>query len=489
MRLTSVSTALALALLAPLGRATAAQPRLAPAAAAAKPNVLLVAVDDLNTWVGHLGRHPDARTPNLDRLARRGVTFTRAYAPAPVCNPSRAALLSGRRPSTTGIYDNAQPWSPTLAKLPTLPLTFARHGYEVKGGGKIFHDEGDGSQDAYFPDGVWKPRGGPTPPAGAGSGLGRAHFDWATLDAPDDVMPDHQLASWAAAELGRPHERPLFLAVGFSKPHLPWYVPKAHVDLFPEAKVRLPEVKADDLADLPPPALKMASPEGDHAAVVRAGQWRRAVAHYLAAIHFVDAQIGRVLDALLAGPHAKNTIVVLFGDHGWHLGQKQHWRKFTLWEEATRAPLIFAGLGVRRPGACDRPVDFMTLFPTLLDLTGLPPVPGIEGRSLRPLLADPKAAWDAPALTTHGRGNHAVRTERHRYIRYADGSEELYDEAKDPNEWTNLAQTPKTEATRKALAAFLPTNDAPPVPRGAAGKRASREPGAREGAEGASAVH
>jgi arylsulfatase A-like enzyme len=265
------------------------------------------------------------------------------------------------------------------------------------------------------------------------------------------------------------------VAVGIFRPHLPWYVPKKYFDLFPPEEVILPKVKKDDLDDVPEAGRRMARPEGDHAKVIATDNWHRAVSGYLASIAFADACVGRVLDALDASPYADNTIVILWGDHGWHLGEKLHWRKFALWEEAAHAPLMIAGPGIAKGAVCTRPVSFMDIYPTLVDLCGLGPNDRLEGTSLRPLLADPNAAWDRPALTTHGRNNHSLRSERWRYIRYADGSEELYDHQADEMEWTNLAGDPKYDGVKKDLARHLPDVNVPDAPRGKPKARAARK--------------
>ncbi len=429
------------------------------------PNVLFIAVDDLNAWVSCIGAHPQIKTPHIDRLAARGTLFTRAYCAAPACNPSRAALLSGRRPSSTGIYHNNQPWQPVLKDVLTLPRHFKDSGYRVAGGGKIFH--GQGADPRHWDDYFRRP-GDPRPKVASVSGLNRAQFDWGPVEAGDEAMGDHKLVSWASEQLGKKHDRPLFLAVGFVKPHLPWYVPKKYFDRFPLSSVELPKVLADDLADVPPGGVRMAGPGGDHRAVVKAGQWKHAVQGYLASITFVDGQVGRLLDALDRSAIKDDTVVVFWGDHGWHLGEKEHWRKFALWEEATRAPLIVAAPGAGKPGnRCDAPVDFMGIYPTLADLCGLAVPKHVEGESLRPLLVDGAAKWERPAITTHGRGNHAVRLGPWRYVRYADGGEELYDHRDDPREWKNLAKDEKHAEVKRRLAKCLPEKEAPDAPRAA----------------------
>lgn len=428
-----------------------------------RPNVLFIAVDDLNDWIGCLGGHPDTKTPNLDRLAARGMSFTRAYCAAPACNPSRAALLTGRRPSTSGVYHNNQPWRPVMPDVVTMPQYFMRHGYRVVGGGKIFHNSFNDPASWEF----WQPAGRfPEPERVPFNGIpNTAHFDWGPVAVGEEAMGDHVTVDWAIAELNKPRDKPLFLACGLIRPHLPWYVPQKYFDLFPLAKVTLPTILDTDLDDVPPAGVRMAKPEGDHAKVIAHNQYRQAVQGYLASIAYADMEIGRLLDALDRSPLAGNTIVVLWGDHGWHLGEKHHWRKFALWEEATRVPLLILVPGLTRPGStCGRTVNLMDLYPTLADLCGLPVDPAWEGRSLRPLLAEPEAAWPYPALTTHGRNNHAVRSERWRYIRYADGSEELYDHDADPLEWKNLAGDPQLASVKAELAHWLPRVNAPDAP-------------------------
>ncbi|MBX6312152.1 MAG: sulfatase [Isosphaeraceae bacterium] len=429
-----------------------------------RPNVLFVAIDDLNDWTGFLDGHPGTKTPNLDRLAARGEIFTRAYCSAPACNPSRASLLCGVRPSTSGVYHNDQPWRPVLRDAVTLPQHFMAAGYEVVAGGKLFHNSYNdlASWQHYEKTGPH-----PEPERKPVNGIpNAAHFDWGPVDVSDDEMGDARVIRWAANYLSRSHDKPFFLAVGLIRPHLPWYVPRTYFDRFPLSEIVLPTVKEDDLDDIPPLGLKMARPEGDHRRVVQARQWEKAVQGYLASIHFADAMIGRLLQALDASPDAQNTIVVLWGDHGWHLGEKKHWRKFALWEEATRVPLIIVAPGWTRPGTrCERTVSLLDLYPTLIELCGLPPKKGLEGDSIARLLKDPAAEWDRPVVTTHGRGNHAVRSERWRYIRYNDGTEELYDHQADPLEWTNRAKDPALAEVKSRLAAWLPKQDAPDAPR------------------------
>ncbi len=433
-----------------------------------RPNVLFIAVDDLNDWIGCLGGHPQTRSPNIDRLAKRGVLFPNAQCAAPACNPSRAALLTGIRPSTSGVYLNPQPWRPVMPDALTLPQHFMAHGYRATGAGKMFHGpySDPASWHEYWPSKTRNRPGDPMPDGRPLNGIpNTAHFDWGPVAARDEDMGDWQVADWAREQLAQPHEDPFFLAVGIFRPHLPWYVPPKYFEMFPPEKVVLPKVKKTDLDDVPEIGRRMARPQGDHKKVVESDNWARAVSGYLASIAFADACVGRVLDALDASPYADNTIIVLWGDHGWHLGEKLHWRKFALWEEAARAPLMMAGPGIAKGGECTRPVSLMDIYPTLVDMCGLGPNERLEGRSLRPLLENPKAEWEPPALTTHGRNNHSLRSERWRYIRYRDGSEELYDHARDEMEWTNLAGDPAYDAIKKRLARYLPETNVPDAPR------------------------
>ncbi len=432
---------------------------LQTAAGADRPNVLFIAVDDLNDWVGCLGGHPQAQTPHIDALAARGVNFRRGYCASPVCNPSRTALMTGLRSSSTGVYSNEADRSVTPCRdVPPLNTWFHDHGYHVAGAGKIYH----GDRDRW---GVWDDYAEPEghelrPAAGESGGVGGIRF--APADGADEDTHDFHTVEYCIAQLQRKRDQPLFLACGLHKPHMAWNVPRKYYDRFPLDTIQLPRVLDDDLDDVPPAGRAMARPEGDHAAILASGRWKEAVRGYLAAGAFCDAMVGRLLRGLDESPLRDSTIVVFWGDHGWHLGEKRHWRKFALWEEATRAPLLFVAPGVTRPGAiCDRPVDFMSIYPTLCDLAGIGTPGHVEATSVMPLLRDPQAAWDRPALTTHGFMNHAVRSQAWRYIRYANGDEELYDEIADPLEWRNVAGDPRHAAVKAELARWLPPVNVP----------------------------
>ncbi|MBA4190515.1 MAG: iduronate-2-sulfatase [Planctomycetaceae bacterium] len=427
-----------------------------------KPNVLFIAVDDLNHWVGHLARNPQTKTPNIDRLAKMGVTFTHAYCAAPVCNPSRAALMSGSRPGSTGVYDNGQDWKPVVPKEQTLTTQFLNAGYNVYGSGKIYHANAHrpGEWTDYVVGGKEKAR--PHPDA-KNDGVGGIKFQPLTNDS---KLSDEGIVDYGIEKLLAKHDKPFFVAVGLHKPHMPWNVPKKYYDLFPLDKIELPPTTKDDLKDVPPAGIKMAKPDGDHAEILKSGRWKEAVQAYLATIAYCDAQIGRLLDAYDKSPHKENTIIVFWGDHGWHLGEKEHWRKFALWEEATRMPFIWVVPGVTKPGGvCERTVDLMCVYPTLCALCGLERPKHVEGEDIKPLLLDSKAKWDKPAITTYHLNNHAVRTEKWRYILYANGDEELYDHDKDEYEWNNLAKDAQFSDVKKDLARLVPTTNKPELPR------------------------
>lgn len=434
------------------------------ARSAERPNVLFIAVDDLNDWIGCLGGHPDGSSPNIDALAGRGCLFTRSYCSAPACNPSRVAMMTGMRPSTTGIYVNPQPWRPVLADAVTLPQHFMHHGYHAAGCGKIFHGryDDDTSWNQYLKKG-----GDPKPtqevlndPHSKAGGI-----VWGVLDNDDSEMSDYKMVDYAIDFLEQEHDKPFFLACGIYRPHMPWQVPRKYYDLFPPGKVTLPEVLESDLDDLPPAGLSMARPTGDHANILKTDNWRYAVQAYLASIRFADEQVGRLIRGLDSSRYSRNTIIVLWGDHGWHLGEKHHWRKFSLWEEACRAPLMIIAPGVTSAGSkCGRTVDFVDVYPTLSDLCGLPVGDHLDGESIVPLLQNPDQEWNHPAITSHGRLNDSVRTERWRLIRYRDGSEELYDHDKDPMEWTNLAGQAEFTNVARDLAAWLPKEHTPTAP-------------------------
>ncbi len=435
------------------------------------PNVLFIAIDDLNDWVGCLRGHPQVKTPHIDGLAKRGTLFANAHCQAPLCNPSRSSVLTGLRPSTTGIcglYPGIREVD-ALKEHVTLPQTFGRAGYHTYTCGKIYHDGSIKGKDRAAEFATWGPS--PSMPRPAKKFVQTPDplwlEDWGVFPEKDEDQADWKIAS-AAVEAVRsaPKDKPFFIACGFRLPHVPCFASQKWFDLYPADQIVLPPVKDDDRDDtprfswylhwkVPEPRLKFLRQENQWGALVRA---------YLACTSFMDSQVGRVLDALDQSGRADNTIVVLWSDHGWHLGEKQIVGKNTLWERSTHVPLVFAGPGITRNATCKQPVELLDIFPTLLELGGMPAREDLEGHSLLPQLKDSAKERPWPAITSQNQGNHAVRTVDWRYIRYADGSEELYDLGKDPNEWTNLATLPEHAGTKKELAKWLPKVDKPPVP-------------------------
>jgi hypothetical protein len=424
---------------------------LAAADTTNRPNVLFIAIDDLRDWVGYLGRHPQTKTPNIDRLAAKGVYFTRAYCAAPVCNPSRAALMTGLRPFTTGVYDNHNDWRTVVPENLTLPTTFRKAGYYVCGSGKIYHEsyKRRSEWDDYLEN------EGRDPKPRGDTGVGGIKF--APLKCRDKDTRDWKIVQYGIDQLQKPHDKPMFLAVGLHKPHMPWDVPQKYYDLHPLKDIQLPPHLDNDLDDVPRAGVEMATRSGDHKKILASGKWKDAVQGYLAAISYCDAMVGCLLDALEKSAYRDNTIICFWSDHGWSLGEKEHWRKFALWEEPTRSPLIWVVPGLTKSNqACDRPVDYMSIYPTLCDLCAIPVPKHVEGNSFRTLLTDTKSAWDQPAITTYEFNNHTIRAEGWRYIRYRNGQDELYDERSDPNEWTNLVNKVEFGSKKAELEQWLP---------------------------------
>ncbi|HSH93054.1 MAG TPA: sulfatase, partial [Roseimicrobium sp.] len=381
---------------------------------------------------------------------------THSYCAAPVCNPSRAALMSGLRPATTGVYDNNNDWRPVISEDLPLTTTFKKAGYFVSGAGKICHEayKRRSEWDAYLEN------EGRDPEPKGDTGVGGIKF--APLDCKDEDLREWRIVQYGIDELAKKHDKPMLLTIGLHKPHMPWNVPRKYYDMHPLDKIQLPPYREDDLKDVPPSGVKMAKPDGDHKKMLESGRWKEAIQGYLAAVSYADAMIGRLMEGFDKSPEKDNTIIVLWGDHGWHLGEKQHWRKFALWEEATRAPLIWVVPGVTKAGGvCERTVDFMSIYPTLTDLCGIPTPKHVEGATIRKLLANPKAEWAQPAMTTYKFNNHSVRSEGWRYIRYNNGDEELYNEITDPYEWTNLAKEEKYASVKAELSKMFPKTNHP----------------------------
>ncbi len=426
-------------------------------AAKDQPNVLFIAVDDLNHWVSHLGRNPQAKTPNIDRLAAMGTTFTNAHTPVPACEPTRCAIMGGRRPWVSGCYKNGHKWKKYQAAGEGLSAQFLKADYYVAGAGKIYHGIGDVYQSEWTEYMSAKGRSSNGPGVDKYDGY---HVEKTFPDLKDEDIVDWHSTDYCIERLSKKSDKPFFLACGLYKPHLAFVAPRKYYEDYPLESIELPPHREDDLDDIPPSGVKMAGPGGDHAKFLKSGRWKAAIQSYLATMAYTDMNIGRLLDAYEKSPDRENTIIVFWTDHGWSLGEKQHWRKFALWEETTRVPHIWVVPGMTKPGTrCDQPVDLMSVYPTLCKLAGLPKPDHVSGKSIIPLLKNPQADWPHAAITTHGQGNHSVRTATHRYIRYRNGEEELYHNAEDEYEWTNLAGNPDQTSLKKELAAFLPKKE------------------------------
>lgn len=462
------------------------------------PNVLFIAIDDLNDWIGCLDGHPQALTPNIDRLADRGVLFTNAHCAAPACSPSRTSLFTGQMPQNTGVWANG---TPSLNKIRPdaflLPHSFSKVGYRTVGAGKLGPSK-DCWQEYFGPEQRWSPlerkavdytpeelpsKGTDNPrhavkihgadyvlplnrmPSDRTPNEAKGEsFDWGPFDAPDTAFGDTLITDWAIEQLNAPARSPLFLGVGYYRPHQPLWAPARFFERFRSTPGVLPQVLVDDLSDLSTEGRKWAlTPitSGAHSTVVAYNQWRPAVEAYLACVAYIDHEIGRLLDALDRSQFAGNTLVVLWSDHGWHLGEKQHWGKWTGWERSTRVPLIIAppkAANFANAGAeCNVPVNLIDLYPTLIELCNVQgPTHSLDGQSLAPCLGNPLGnSEERSSLTMFEEGNSSLRTERWRFIQYQSGEEELYDLENDPNEWTNLIASDEHVSIKTAMAAKL----------------------------------
>jgi len=444
-------------------------------AADERPHVLMIAVDDLRDWTTEFGGVRPI-VPNLDRLVSGGVHFRRAYCQIPLCNPTRASLMTGLRPDRTGVFDLDAHFRDHVPDAVTLPQLFRQHGWISARVGKIYHYDvprgigTDGLDDPESWDMVVNPRGrdvaeehlitNPTPERPVSAAL-----SWLAADGTDEEQTDGMIASEAVKLIREQREGPLFLAVGFFRPHTPFVAPKAYFDLYPLDRIALPDAPSDDRDDIPTAAFAHNNPTPNYG--LDELTCRQAIQAYLACTSFVDAQVGRLLDALDETGQRDRTIVVLWSDHGYHLGEHLGvWQKRTLFEESARSPLVIRVPGVTEPGRnkCDGVVEFVDIYPTLGDLCGLPQPPSLQGRSLKPLLADPGANWDSAAVTQVLRPadsrlsepamGRSVRTERWRYTQWNEGAagEELYDHSRDPDEFTNLSELPEHEALKRELA-------------------------------------
>jgi uncharacterized sulfatase len=440
-----------------------------------KLNVLMIAADDLNNDLGCYG-HPLVKSPNIDRLAGRGVRFDRAYCQFPLCSPSRVSLMTGLRPDVTRIFNLQTDFrKETLPDVMTLAQMFRRNGYFAGRVGKIYHYGVPGGigtaglDDPLSWDVAVNPRGRDkdeedllTNLMPQRRGLG-ATLAWLAAEGRDEEQTDGIGATEAIRLLEQNKQKPFFLAVGFYRPHCPYVAPKKYFDMYPLEKIALPKNPPNDLADVPPIAPWTKPPNWN----LKEEDLRRAIQAYYASISFMDAQVGRVLDALDRLGLAENTIVLFWSDHGYLLGQHGQWMKQSLFEESARVPLIIAAPGMNgsRGQASSRVVELLDLYPTLAELTGLKSPGNLQGESLRPLLADPGAKWDGVALTQTNRmqnrrqiKGYSLRTERYRYTEWDENGRagvELYDHETDPGEYTNLAKSKDHDHVRGELSARL----------------------------------
>ena len=448
-----------------------AKPKPAASAQASEkqPDVVFIIVDDLNDYLGCLGGHPQAVSPNIDALAESGMLFTQGYCNSPQCRPSRTSLNHGVYAFKTGTYFNAGFKGETKIATPTMQQFFMENGYRVASGGKVFHGNPGKHGDVLF-----KKPGDPKPPKEKNNfNAYAAPNDGYALDATDEEMSDYKVASWAVDQWNTESEKPLFMSVGFFRPHRPLHVPAPWFDLFPLDGIKRPEepAKGDDWDDMPEFARKLARTHAhknmhdglsDHEYIVANNEWDATLRAYLASVAFVDAQIGRFVDALEKNPRGRETVVMLVSDHGWHLGEKKHWCKGAIWEQTLRIPFIVRAPGFDAGAVSEQPVSLIDVYPSLVDLAGIPVPDFLDGKSVKPQLEDPNAARD-PAISIYGENNTSIRSKDWRYIRYEDGSEELYHHNNDPNEWTNEADSPEHTAIKKQLSKFIPKNPHPGI--------------------------
>lgn len=437
---------------------------------AVRPNVLMICIDDLNDWTGFLGGHPEALTPHMDALAQRGRNFTNAHCAVPVCSASRVSVMSGISATTHGSYELGPSYQqlPALNDAPTIHQCFKDNGYVTLSGGKVLHHDFTGR----LATAIDRPLGRKRSPSPKTPMNRPAHWsgawDWGAYPEEDAEMADFQLAKNAAATLHEDFDKPFFMSVGFFRPHVPLYVPPKWFELYDVNSLTLPQSPISDLDDLPKNFLNINdyAVAPTQAQVVEFGKQRSLTQAYLASISFVDHCVGVVLEALESSPHADNTLIVLWSDHGFHLSEKQHWAKRTLWEESTRVPLLFAGPTILPGETCAEPASLLDIYPTLIELcqlpeTSKPHAPKLEGLSLVPQLRDPAAPRERPAITSSYFGNHSIRSKDWRLIVYHDGAKELYDHRNDPDEYRNLADVPNHSTIQEQLSAWIPQTAAP----------------------------
>ncbi len=432
---------------------------LAPCASHAKKqmNVLLLIADDLNTWILEKPERYSGKViaPNLQKLGDSGIVFRNAYSASPFCVPSRTSMFSGVSPHKSGVYHNQTniKASEPLKKAVSLFKTFQDAGYYTAGYGKITH----GWDDGGLVEKIGHKRDS-RPPNAPVQSVGRGEQDWGTIHIPESEMNDTQSANRAIAQLERKHDKPFFLVCGTFNPHMAWFVPQKYYDMFPLDKVKTPPLNKNDFDDIPPLGNEVVGRKRNFTnSVLEAGLHKSAIQAYLATTAYVDAQHGRVLDALEKSPYRDNTIVVFISDHGFHLAEKDHWQKGTLWEEATNSMMMFRVPGLTRPGSITtRCVSLQDLYPTLVDLCGIRKPSHVDGKSLVPILRNAQVEWKSTGISYLYDQYASIRTERFRYIRYKDGQHELYDHSKDLHEWNNQVNNPEYASVVRMLNSQLP---------------------------------
>ncbi len=458
---------------------------------APKPNVLLISVDDLNNWIEPLGGHPQAKTPSLSKFAEEAMVFQHAYCASPSCNPSRTAMMTGKNPWVTGLYNNPQIWRHVLPDELTLPEYFRENGYWTAGAGKLFHNNmpDPRSWDDYFPSKIQHfpnyflpdydslnqrmiftkqdneireddPKGNKfTMPHYKGMYVA---FDFEPLPFSTEETGDYSSVQWVSEQLEKEHDKPFFLACGLYRPHLPWYVPQKYYDKFPIDNIQLPKVLEGDREDLPPTGQKTARVFW-HNKILENDLWKEAVQGYLASINYADDLVGQLLDKLKESDYSDNTIVVIFSDHGWQLGEKEDWSKFALWDNVINS-VLFIKAPKDSPGlkngsvseSCYSNVSLVDIFPTLTELCGIPQKAGISGHSLIPLLTNPESDWSYPAISSLTNRHYSIRKNEWHYINYNGDEEELYNLETDPEEWNNLAILPDFNVRKDSLKKYIP---------------------------------
>jgi uncharacterized sulfatase len=444
-------------------------------AGAKKKNVLFIAVDDLNCRIGAYG-DPVAKTPNLDRLARRGVVFKNAYCQYPLCNPSRASLMTGMRPDTLGVYDLEKDFRSSVPDAVTLPQLFRKNGYFVARVGKMYHYGvprqigTDGKDDAASWDYKFNPVGRDKTEESKIHLLAKGGYKntigfamaWLDMDGPDEDQTDAKGVTETIRLLGEHKDKPFFIGMGFFRPHTPWIAPKKYFDLYPIESIKLPPRDAGSEKALPDVARNIRPDDYG----LSEKDLKDCVRGYYASISFVDAQVGRLVEALERLGLADSTLIVFWSDHGFLLGEHGQWQKQLLFDPSPRTPLIVYDPGAKGNGtACDRPVELLDVYPTVADWAGLEKPRVIEGASLRPLLDDPAGGtWDRAAYSqvTRMRNKkqvmgYSVHTERYRYTEWDGGAEgvELYDHTTDADELRNLSGDPARKGTVEEMRALL----------------------------------